>query len=295
MNDLAAGKRNAAPRFALALGGGGARGLAHIHVVEALDELGVRPVAIAGSSIGAIIGAGMAAGISGKEIRDYSRSTLSRGSEVMARLWKARPKDVSNLFTGLRFSQFDGEQVLRAFLPGRIPDTFEDLEIPLQVTATDYFGHGMAVLSSGPLFSALAASSALPAVFMPVERDGMTLIDGGIFNPVPFDLVEKSADIVIAIDVVGAPEPANRRKPSSIDLMFGASQLMMQSVIAEKLKSQRPAIFLRPPVSRFRVLDFMKVEQVLADTRAFRDEVKRVVEAALVYGAVAPLPEVKGD
>lgn len=274
-----------APRFALALGGGGARGLAHIHAIEALDELGVVPVAIAGSSIGAIIGAAMAAGISGKDIRDYSRATLSRGSEVMARLWKARPKDVSNLFTGLRFSQFDGEQVLRAFMPDRIPDTFEELEIPLQITATDYFGHGMAVLSSGPLFSALAASSALPAVFKPVERDGMTLIDGGIFNPVPFDLVESLADVVVAIDVVGAPEPSNRRKPSSIDLMFGASQLMMQSVIAEKLKTQRPAIFLRPPVSRFRVLDFMKVEQVLNDTRAFKDEVKRVVEAALVYAA----------
>lgn len=277
---------SAAPRFALALGGGGARGLAHIHVVEALDELGVKPVAIAGSSIGALMGAGMAAGISGKDIRDYSRETLSRGSEVMARLWKARPRDVSNLFTGFRFSQFDGEAVLRAFLPKAIPDTFEELKIPLQVTATDFYGHGLAVLTSGPLYSALAASSALPAVFMPVERDGMTLIDGGIFNPVPFDLIEPLADIVIAIDVVGAPEPVSRRRPSSIDLMFGASQLMMQSVIAEKLKTQRPAVFLRPPVSRFRVLDFMKVDAVLNETRAFKDDVKHVVEAALTFGAV---------
>lgn len=280
---LASGR---APRIGLALGGGGARGLAHIHAIEALDELGVRPVAIAGSSIGAIMGAGMAAGLDGKAIREYAHATLSRGSEVMARLWKARPKDVTSFVTGLRLTQFDGEQVLRAFLPDRIPDRFEDLAIPLLVTATDYFGHGLAVLSSGPLYSALAASSALPAVFKPVERDGMTLIDGGIFNPVPFDLLEGRADIVVAIDVVGAPEKLDRRRPSSIDVMFGASQLMMQSVIAEKLKTQRPAVFLRPPVSRFRVLDFMKVDAVLNETRAFKDDVKHVVEAALAFGAV---------
>lgn len=274
------------PRIGLALGGGGARGLAHIHAIEALDELGVRPVAIAGSSIGAIMGAGMAAGLDGKAIRDYAHATLSRGSEVMARLWKARPKDVTSFVTGLRLTQFDGEQVLRAFLPANIPERFEDLTIPLLVTATDYFGHGSAVLQSGPLYSALAASSALPAVFKPVERDGMTLIDGGIFNPVPFDLLEGRADIVVAIDVVGAPEKIDRRRPSSIDIMFGASQLMMQSVIAEKLKTQRPAVFLRPPVSRFRVLDFMKVDAVLNETRAFKDEVKHVVEAALTFGAV---------
>lgn len=272
------------PKIALALGGGGARGLAHIHVIEALDELGVRPVAIAGSSIGAIMGAGMAAGLPGRDIRDYAQKTLSRGSEVMARLWKARPKDFAGLFTGFRLAQFDGEQVLRAFLPERIPDTFEELKIPLKVTATDFFGHGLAVLSSGPLYSALAASSALPAVFKPVERDGMTLIDGGIFNPVPFDLLDAQGAVVVAIDVVGAPEPLNRRKPNSIDVMFGASQLMMQSVIAEKLKTQRPAVFLRPPVSRFRVLDFMKVDAVLGETQSFKDDVKRVVEAALTFG-----------
>lgn len=273
-----------APRIALALGGGGARGLAHIHAIEALDELGVSPVAIAGSSIGAIMGAGMAAGISGRDIREYAHATLSRGSEVMARLWKARPKELTSFVTGLRLTQFDGEQVLRAFLPPQIPDTFEDLPIPLMVTATDFFGHRLAVLDSGPLYSALAASSALPAVFRPVERDGMTLIDGGIFNPVPFDLLEKLADIVVAIDVVGAPEKAERKRPSSIDVMFGASQLTMQSVIAEKLKTQRPAVFLRPPVSRFRVLDFMKVDAVLKETQSFKDEVKQVIEAALTFG-----------
>ena len=78
------GDQAAAPTFAVAFGGGGARGLAHIHVIEALDELGIRPVAIAGSSIGAIMGAGMAAGMSGSDIQDYARSILGRRAEVAA-------------------------------------------------------------------------------------------------------------------------------------------------------------------------------------------------------------------
>src|SRR3954471_24263186 len=82
------------PSFAVAFGGGGARGLSHIHVIEVLDELGIRPTAIAGSSIGAIMGAGMAAGMSGKDIHAYARSVLSRRAEVVTRMWRARPGSI---------------------------------------------------------------------------------------------------------------------------------------------------------------------------------------------------------
>ncbi|WP_037437014.1 patatin-like phospholipase family protein, partial [Sinorhizobium fredii] len=75
------------PTIAVAFGGGGARGLAHIHVIEALDEMGIRPLAIAGSSIGAIMGAGMAAGMTGREIRDYTLATVGNRGEVLNRLW----------------------------------------------------------------------------------------------------------------------------------------------------------------------------------------------------------------
>jgi NTE family protein len=149
------------------------------------------------------------------------------------------------------------------------------------VTATDFFGHCLAVFDSGDLNSALAASAAIPAVFRPVRRDGMLLIDGGIYNPVPFDLIEHDADIIVAIDVVGAPSDAERKRPTSVDLMFGATQLMMQSIITNKLKKCRPDILIRPPVSRFRVLDFMKIDAVMAETAAVKDEVKRAVEAAI--------------
>lgn len=270
------------PSFAIAFGGGGARGLAHIHVIEGLDELGIRPVAIAGSSIGAIMGAGMAAGMSGREIHHYARSILGRRSEVAARMWKTRPGTLGEFMAGgFRVTQFNVERILKAFLPGQIPDRFEDLAIPLKVTATDFYRHELAVFEEGELISALGASAAIPAVFKPVRRDGRILIDGGIYNPVPFDLIENAADIVIAIDVVGAPAAQGNRVPNSLDLMFGATQLMMQSINALKLKSCRPAVFLRPPVSRFRVLDFLKIDAVMAETASIKDELKRAVAFAV--------------
>jgi len=275
---------SAGPTFALALGGGGARGLAHIHVIETLDELGIRPVAIAGSSIGAIMGAGMAAGMSGADIHHFAKSILGRRGQVASRIWKSRPGSLREAVAGgFRLGQFDICRILKAFLPDAVPETFEELKIPLKVTGTDFYGHGVKVFEHGELLSALAASAAIPALFRPVTRDGCLLIDGGIYNPVPFDLLEGLADIVIAIDVVGAPEPVEgKAEPSAVDLMFGASQLMMQSIIEMKLSHRRPEIFLRPPVSRFRVLDFLKVDAVMGETAAIRDELKRAIEAAVV-------------
>ena len=270
------------PTFGIAFGGGGARGLAHIHVIEALDELGIRPVTIAGSSIGAIMGAAMAAGISGKEMREHSRFILTHRAEVASRIWRARPDTFAEMMKGgIRLGQFNVERLVRAFLPEGVPSTFAGLHIPLKVTATDFFGHRLVVISEGDLHSALAASAAIPAVFRPVVRDGCLLIDGGIFNPVPFDLIDREADIVIAIDVVGAPSDVERKRPTTVDLMYGANQLMMQSIIANKLERCRPDILIRPPVSRFRVLDFLKFDAVMAETASVKDEVKRAIEAAV--------------
>lgn len=269
----------AGPTFALALGGGGARGLAHIHIIETLDELGIRPVAISGSSIGAIMGAAMASGMSGREIHDYARSVVAKPREVAARMWQARPATFREAVKrGFKVTQFDVERILNAFLPPEMPKTFAELQIPLTVTATDFFGHQLHTMNEGDIISALGASAALPAVFEPVQRDGKLLVDGGLYNPVPFDLLQGVADIIIAVDVVGAPEQGVRKKPSSIDLMYGASQLMMQSIIAHKLEHGQPDIFLRPPVSRFRVLDFLKMEAVMTETASIRDDLKRAID-----------------
>ena len=280
------------PTVAIALGAGGARGLAHIHVVEALDELGIRPVAIAGSSIGSIIGAGMAAGMAGREMHDYARANLGNRGEVMARIWRSRPTSLSEMMSGGLRAQLNIERILKAFLPEGIPHSFEELAIPLQVTATDYYGHKSTIFDSGELLPAVAASAAIPALFKPVHRDGRLLVDGGIYNPVPFDLLEGKADIVIAVDVAGGPTTGRKSAPSAIDLMFGTSQLMMQANTALKLRMQRPDILLRPPVSRFRVLDFLKVDAVMAETASIKDELKRQVEKAFA-GEASTVPEIR--
>ncbi|RUY99024.1 patatin-like phospholipase family protein, partial [Mesorhizobium sp. M7A.F.Ca.CA.002.15.1.1] len=217
-----------------------------------------------------------------KDIHDYARSILGRRAEVASRMWRARPGTIAEAMqNGIRVSQFNVERILKAFLPEAIPETFAELKIPLKVTATDYFGHKLAVFEDGDLHSALAASAAIPAVFRPVMRDGRLLIDGGIYNPVPFDLIENDADIIIGVDVVGAPEEADRKQPTSVDLMFGATQLMMQSIIANKLKQCRPDILVRPAVSRYRVLDFLKIDALMNETVDIKDELKRQVEKAV--------------
>lgn len=264
---------------ALALGGGGARGLAHLHVIEALDELGIRPVAIAGSSIGAIMGAGMAAGLRGEEIRAHTLSTVGQRREVINRLWQLRPASLSQAMTsGFRFGQFNVERVLRAFLPAAIPPEFSGLGIPLKVVATDYYGQTEHICETGDLWQALAASAALPAIFTPVRIDGRVMIDGGIYNPVPFDHLRGLADIVIAVDVVGGPDGDGKTIPSRIDSLFGASQLMMQSIIAMKLKEGAPDILLRPDVGRYRVMDFLRAQEVLDATVAIKDQLKRALD-----------------
>lgn len=270
------------PNFAVAFGGGGARGLAHIHVIKALDEMGIRPVAISGSSIGAMMGAGMAAGMSGREIEEHSRAVLSNRSEAATRLWRSLPRSFADLMAGgMRIGQFDGERILHAFMPDSVPERFEELTIPLQVSTTDFYGGGECVFNNGELFPALAASVAIPAIFRPVISGAKVLIDGGIANPVPFDLLDGKADIIIAVDVIGAPDNGKGERPGALDLLLGASQIMMASIVALKLERSRPQVMLRPPVSHFRVLDFLKIDHVLDETAPVRDETKRAVEAAV--------------
>lgn len=274
--------RSSGPTVAVAFGGGGARGLAHIHVIEALDELGIRPVAISGASIGAIMGAGMAAGLSGAEIREHTLATIGNRSNVVNRLWSLRPPRVKAAMAGgFRMGQFNLERILGVFLPEAIPETFASLEIPLKVSATDYYGQCEKIIEEGEIIRALAASAALPAIFMPVMIDGRVMIDGGVFDAVPYEGLLPLADIVIGIDVVGGPEGDGTHIPNRIDSIFGASQLMMQANLALKLRLARPHIFLKPAVNRFRVLDFLKAGQVLDESAAIKDDLKRALDAEM--------------
>lgn len=270
------------PTVAVALGGGGARGLAHIHVIEVLDELGIRPVLISGASIGAVMGAAMAAGMTGREIREHTLAAIGHPSRIMNRLWSLRPTRFSDVVAGgFRVGQFNLERILKVFLPETLPETFEDLSIPLKVVTADYYAQCECVCDSGPLFPAIAASAALPAVFRPVVISGRVMIDGGLWNPVPFDHLLGKAGITIGVDVIGRPPAGTADVPNSIDSLYGATQLTMRSIVTLKLEKGAPDIFLRPDVGRFRVLDFVKAEEVLAASAGIRDELKRALDEKL--------------
>ena len=276
---LSATEADDGPTVALALGGGGARGLAHVHVIEAFDQLGIRPVAVAGSSIGAIMGAAMCAGMSGREIGEHSLRTFGNKAELAARLWRLRPSLMGGVArTGgmPRLGQVDVSRILDAFLPP-LPRRFEDLSIPFTAVAVDFYGARELHLSSGDLASALAASAAIPGVFRPVSRDGCILIDGNIYNPCPFDLLQGRADVVVAVDVVGTPVGTPGTEPSTIDCLIGTNQLMMRDKIEDKMRRAPPDIMLRPDMP-VRALEFHRTPEILARTAHLRDELVAALE-----------------
>jgi NTE family protein len=264
------------PSVAIALGGGGARGIAHIVILEALDELGVKPVALAGTSIGAILGAVYASGVEARDLRAHTLAVMRRRSEVMGKLLKARVGRFTDLvLRGLGNPiLLDAEIFLDLFWPNTMPQRFEDLAIPFLVVTTDFHNRCEAIFSKGPLAPAVAGSMAIPGLIKPVENEGRVLIDGGAVNPLPYDLLFDAADIVVAVDVTfgGSRE---RRSPPPFNAMFGAAQIMQGAITAQKLKSRAPDILVRPPVEQFRVLDFFRAAQILRATDSIKDEIKR--------------------
>ncbi len=262
--------------FALALGGGGARGLGHIAVIEALDEMGVRPTAIAGASIGALVGAAYAAGIGGKDMRQHViRLAHDRGA-IFRRLLAARAAALgsvlSNGFAGATL--VDAEKFVAQFLPERMPDDFSELQIPLIVATSDLYRRCEVPISSGPLKPALAASVALPGLLRPVVIDDRVLIDGGATNPLPFDHLRGRADVVLAVDISGEPAEDRRDLPNPWEALVITVLVMANAIIYEKLKHSAPDLVLRPNVGIFRTLDFFQASSILRAAEPVKAEVK---------------------
>jgi NTE family protein len=269
--------------FALAFGGGGARGLAHIAVIEALDDMGLKPVAIAGTSIGAMIGAAYAARMSGKDIRHHVLAVAHNPRDTRRRLLAARAGKLSDLLSGAfsQATQMDAEKFCEQFLPGNVPEDFSALGIPLTVMATDLHRRQEAALASGPLRAALAASIAFPGLFRPVSIDGCIMVDGGATNPLPFDQLFGSAAVVVAIDVLGAPAPERDDIPGAWESVFTTINIMGSTIVAAKHKHAAPDLVIRPNVSIFRMLDFYQATAILRTADTVKDEVKRKLSALL--------------
>jgi NTE family protein len=269
--------------FGLALGAGGARGLAHIAICEALDEIGRKPAAVSGSSIGALIGAAYCAGMSGKEMRRFVVGLAHDRAEVFSRLIATRAGTFASLLTsGLGgMTLLDAEKFCDQFLPRRVPHQFEDLSVPLTVVASDLFRREQVIFSSGPLRPALAASIALPALMRPVVIDGHILIDGGAINPLPFEHLRERADVTVAADISGVPLQMRREIPNAWECLFAAVLLMASAITAEKVKHAPPDLLVRPAVAPFRMLDFLQASAILRAAEPAKHELKEKLAALL--------------
>jgi len=260
------GLRGRRPRIGLALGGGGAKGLAHIPMLEALDELGIKPYRIAGTSIGAIIGALYADGLSGAEIRALVEQFLIKEEALLQLI----PVPGSLRWLDFIDPALDGGGLLDsddfiAFLGETISARrFRDLDIPLKVMAAELWSGESVVLDSGELLPALQASMALPGVFPPVEHAGRMLVDGGVANPLPYDLLMDECDVVVAIDVSGDRKLDEEDGLSFLGVLFHSFHTMSGNILAAKLEQQRPGILIKPDITKVRVLEFYKAGQVFA-------------------------------
>ncbi len=274
------------PTIALALGGGGARGLAHIPILEAFDELGIRPRIIAGTSIGAVFAAAYASGMSGREIRAHAFEVLKKRLDLVRDLYAARVRNTRRIWNvfAARSAFLAPDRLLDIILPPHIAHDFDHLVIPLKIVASDFYAQEPVIFSSGPLRQAIAASMALPVLFEPVLVGGRVLIDGGLVNPLPFDILNGEADLTVAIDVSGAPmRRPGQAMPKAWEALFASNFIFERTIIKEKLRHRHPDVYIDAGTSRFQILDFLKIEEILEAAAPAKERLKaqlaRVIEA----------------
>jgi len=269
-------------KIGLALSGGGARGLAHIPMLEVFDQLGIRPHRIAGTSIGAVMGALYASGLSGAEIREGVHSMLMEKGESFRKALSRKATFKWIQFLDLELGHgglLKGDKFIDFLYEAMRVDRFENLNIPLQVV-TDFHSAEQVVIDSGELLDAVKASMALPGLFTPVRWDGRVLIDGGTVNPVPFDLL-RDCDIVVAINVMGSLRQNRHKIPSLFRVVLGSFDIMQKSIIAEKLKQAPPDIYLAPDIVNVDILEFYKADAIYAQAGPACQRLKYALEQVL--------------
>jgi NTE family protein len=264
-----------APLLGLAFGGGGMKGWSHLGVLSVLEQYGLRPGVVAGSSAGALVGAYYAYGYSLAEMGEMMRSQRT---------------------TSLFSLRFDGVGLLhsdafRAYLTGYLGDCrFEDLRVPFYVVCTDLETGKEVVLNRGPLVEAILASSAIPGIFSPVEIDGRLLVDGGLCNNVPVSaLVHHGADYTVAVRLhqdynglnalpLRRPREAEaeermsvslwserlrrtfRREhghlPNGLEVIGRAMEIVVSQLESYRLQVHKPDVLITPPVAHVNILSF---------------------------------------
>ena len=256
-------------RVGLALGGGGARGIAHIAYLKALEEMGIRPSVISGTSSGAIAGAMYAGGMKPDEMLSAVQSALSVR------------RTISGYF-GRREANADGvstvaKKALERLLPKK---TFEDLVVPTRILATHFHTLKERVFSEGEIMGPLMASIAYPNAFFPQPVEGEYYVDGGATNIVPFDIIRRECDVLIAIDV-SAVRP-NNLKPNIKHALHATWTATQEALISLKLQQCPVEVFERPTFDDVSTMEFYKYRRIYSRAEEyipdFKQKLKRILE-----------------
>lgn len=292
------------PRVGLVLSGGGARGIAHIGVLQVLEEHQVPIAFIAGTSMGALVGGLYAAGYSPDELEtivtEMDWPDVFEDSPPRAELSFRRKQDDLNFLSSLRLGVKDGgiaiprgvvqgqklNLVLRRLLlhVSQVED-FGALRLPFAAVSTDIVTGEAVVHEGGDLASALRASMSIPGVFEPVEREGRLLVDGFVSNNIPIDIaLGKDVDVVIAVNV-GDPPLERDELNSSLAILGQAMSILTLRLDEQQLAQLRPQdLLLVPELEGFGAPDFERGSEILPRGRD-------VAEAAVSRLAVWSAPE----
>ncbi|KUK91579.1 MAG: putative hydrolase [Marinimicrobia bacterium 46_43] len=237
-------------KLGVALSGGGSRGLAHIGVLKELRNAGIQIDFMTGTSMGGVIAASYAAGLTPLEIEEIASSvgTISNLAQLV---------DPTLLKKGI----FKGDKVTKLFNRYLGEKSFEDLEIPLSVTAVDLNSNQEICISDGLIADALRATISIPGIFVPVEKDGMRLVDGGLLNNLPVDIVrDMGADIILAVDVGWSGIGKEKIRESYqkiisrvplVDMaltLYETVDLFLSRQVDDKIQSIQPDFLLRPGI-----------------------------------------------
>ena len=272
-------KHKKKPIIGIALGGGGVRGLAHLPILSVFDELGIKPDYISGTSMGGLVGTIYASGIDAKKIINGFREHILLKNDTFESFMEKR-ENLVNWFKAFKLAPRSGgvlktDGLIEYILQKINVKTFDDLQIPLTMIATDYWDYCEVQLQSGELKKAVQATIAIPGVFSPIVYNDKVLVDGGIVNQVPYEQLMDTCDIVIAVDVTGKKSPKNLLDtPKPMESILTAFEILQITQLKDRIKQKMPTILLTPPIQDVDVLEFNKFEEVITAGEASAYEFK---------------------
>ena len=228
------------PRIGLALGGGAARGFAHVGVIQVLEEAGIRPTLVTGTSAGSLVAAIYASGKNGVQLQQIAESM----EEAAITDWTL-PIFNRGMLRGEALARYVNGQVNSRLI--------EDMPLPLGIVATDLNSGKDALFQRGDTGTAVRASSAVPAVFQPVKIAGREYVDGGLVSPVPVRAAHKmGAELVIAVDISSPPE--GNLAGGSLEILLQTFAIMGKSINTFELRDAD--IVVRPALTGVSSADF---------------------------------------